>query len=121
MAQLRTAESKAKAVEQRNQGDSGMRAMEEVDDAQRAVRTEADEVENWKSNVQSIGAKASETVKQMEASKANLVEVHAQEVWAQKQKALAEKQYSMKKAMVVQDVTSLKYVKAKYEGEKSKL
>merc|ERR1719424_2216746 len=121
MARLRAAASNAKEVEQKNQGDSGMRAMEEVDDAQRAVRTEKDEVENWNSNVASIGAETSRMLKQKKASHANLLEVQAQEVWAQKQQALAEKQYKMKKAMVAQDVTSLKYVKAKYEGEKSKL
>jgi len=120
-AKLGAAESKAKEVEQKNKGKSGMRAVEELDDAQRAVQTEKDELENLNSDVASIGAQASEVVKEEKTSHVHLLEVQAQAVSAEKQQALAEKQYNMKKALVAKDFTSLKYVKTKYAGEESKL
>jgi len=121
MGRLTAAEKVAAEVHAETHDATTIRAMEEVEDAERAMRTEKYEFENWKTNAERISAQSSNMMKQSSLSHTRFLEVEGQVAKATQQQAEAAKLYKLKQAAAVKEVRTLKYITTKYQGEAAKL
>lgn len=120
-ARLKKAEDVAKLVVQKVGNQDDIRAMQELEDAQRDVRAKQDEAQDWKDNLEHIRDQAMEMAKENMTSFANLQETQTQLSWAQQQAQLADKQFKEKRDMAAQEVETLKNAEHKFEAEVAKL